>query len=255
MDIKCFHILDNQSWAGVIWAYMAIKCTIWDNLNNGTILGSVFQHVGFEMRRANFHLKTEGVYMHTGCTTVYELQPHHCHVKLYKCRGYVKKKRKKQYDSNTVQIKCDMNTIKRLKSATRLVIPSRYFILNPMCWNSRCHCRKTALQFQKQTSTPQCWPDFTRFFGTQMFLFFSLPSSNFIGTWVEAQSIKCAECGLWTYLNMWELGSLHSPTPATLPEVALEEKKRKKSFILWRKNVVNYNYSQIATLIFLAVHS
>lgn len=92
MDIKCFHILDNQSWAGVIWAYTAIKCTIWDNLNNGTIFGSVFQHVGFEMRRANFHLETEGVYMQTGCTTVYELQP--CHVKLYKCRGHVKKKKK-----------------------------------------------------------------------------------------------------------------------------------------------------------------
>lgn len=52
----------------------------------------------------------------------------------------------------------------------------------------------------------------------------------------EAKSTKCAECELWAYLNMCELAGPHFASSATLPEVDLEEQKRRKSFILWEKN-------------------
>lgn len=91
-----------------------------------------------------------------------------------------------------------LNTLENLKAVTQLLNPIQYFILCQMCWSSRC-------QLQKQTSMPQCWLDFSRFFG--IFPLFSLFSSDFIGWRDEAQSMKCGEWGLWTYLNMWALGS------------------------------------------------
>lgn len=132
-----------------------------------------------------------------------------------------------------------MNTLENFKAVTQLLKPSQYFILCQMYW--RCHCLKTAPQLQKQISMPQCWPDFSHFFGTQIFLFTFL----FKFHWVKVWGPIYKKCRMWA-LNISEHVGPGKPLFSFNNSITITSFRGQEKFYF--KNVIIYNNSWFAAL-------
>lgn len=142
---------------------------------------------------------------------VAELQPKHRHAELFKMQG-------PHLKNSTDQNSKLWGPSSALKVVTQLLNPRQCFILNPICRRTgepkttkiKCHRLKTAPQFLKQTSMPQCWHDFSRFSGTQMFLFFSLLSLQTSMGQGLSPFYKKKKCWMWA-LNISEHAGTGKP--------------------------------------------